>query len=510
MHASRRLLARSLASLAIVALGFATPALAIDHLLPGSGMPAAGIRVDGENIPADCDLHRYLDDRATRFESRQVQLVLSPATPPTVLTLRQLGVRVDAADLERRVLAVAHTGSLEQRIDQALDARDGHTDIPITWHLDPSALLDRMAEAKDDLDRLGSPARFDFAAEKIVPHVDGRYLDAFATLDALDGLARGGGDVLRAVYVDVPPFASEQLLRKLDITQVVGHYETRFGYLGGQADRAHNIATAAARLDGVVMLPSQILSFNRLVGHRTLENGFRKGWEIFKGEMVQGVGGGTCQVASTLHAAAFLAGFDIVDRAPHSRPSAYIPLGLDATVVDGLVDLKLRNPFPFPVVLHSVVKDGSITFELRGEQRPAQVSFRGDVVGVQPYKRKITEASWLAQGHVLRKQRGIRGYRVRKTRSVVLRDGTQREDVTTDVYPPTTELLLVPPGTDESTLPPLPFAETSAGSSASDQDPTSSPHPCATNCPAPPVIEDTPEARHSAPADVHPEIVIQR
>ena len=75
--------------------------------------------------------------------------------------------------------------------------------------------------------------------------------------------------------------------------------------------------------------------------------------------MVEGTGGGTCQVASTLHAIAFFGGLDIVQRLPHSRPSGYIPAGLDATVVYPVVDLKLRNPFTFPVVVHATVSANS-------------------------------------------------------------------------------------------------------------------------------------------------------
>lgn len=260
-------------------------------------------------------------------------------------------------------------------------------------------------------------------------------------------------------------------MERIDITQVVGHFETRFGYLGGETNRAANIANAASKLDGQVLLPGQILSFNNVVGHRTLDNGFHKGWEIFKGEMVEGVGGGTCQVASTLHAAAYLAGLDVLERSPHSRPSGYIVMGLDSTVVDGQVDLKLRNPFDFPIVLHAQVDRGVITFELLGQQRPVTVTFKRDVVGAKDYKRVIRETSYLPEGKVVLKQRGIRGYSVRRVRSLHFRDGSEREEVTLDVYPATAEIYLVPPGTDESVLPPLPGEEREDSAPAADSAP---------------------------------------
>jgi hypothetical protein len=189
--------------------------------------------------------------------------------------------------------------------------------------------------------------------------------------------------------------------------------------------------------------------------------------------MVEGIGGGTCQVASTLHAASYLAGLDVIERSPHSRPSGYITMGLDSTVVDGSVDLKLRNPFAFPVVLHSAVERGTLTFELLGQQRPVMVTFKRDVVGVRDYKRELRETGYLPTGKIVLKQHGIRGYSIRRTRVLKYRDGAEHEEVTNDIYPATAEIYLVPPGTDESVLPPLPSqskdlpAETPPASSAS-------------------------------------------
>ena len=120
-----------------------------------------------------------------------------------------------------------------------------------------------------------------------------------------------------------------------------------------------------------------MVSFNAIVGDRSEENGFQKSWEIFKGEMVEGVGGGTCQVASTFHAAAFFGGLDVLERLPHSRPSAYIPMGLDSTVVYPIVDLKLRNPHPFPVVVHAKTDGNKLRDRSSSARaRPSKVTLR--------------------------------------------------------------------------------------------------------------------------------------
>lgn len=185
-------------------------------------------------------------------------------------------------------------------------------------------------------------------------------------------------------------------------------------------------------------------------------------------------------------------------------------MGLDATVVDGLVDLKIRNPFDFPVVLHSEVDKGRITFDLLGEQRPVRVKFRGDVMRVQRYKRKVRVAHWLAEGRIIRKQRGIRGYTVRRTRTITSRDGRRWDEVTTDVYPPTLEIYIVPPGIDpEEDLPPLPYEKKEAAEDEVGESREVSCSGDACEDEARPVIEDGPAARRSTPRPSH-RVVIDR
>jgi hypothetical protein len=162
-------------------------------------------------------------------------------------------------------------------------------------------------------------------------------------------------------------------------------------------------------------------------------------------------------VASTLHAAAFMGGIDIVERINHSRPSGYIRMGLDATVVFPTVDLKLRNPFDFPVVLKASINKGLLVFEIRGRDKPVTVEFAAATTGVEDYKRKIEEDPRLPAGRIVLKQKGIRGATVKKIRTIHARDGKERVEVSTDVYPPTFEIYRVPPGTDVAAeLPPLP------------------------------------------------------
>ena len=115
-----------------------------------------------------------------------------------------------------------------------------------------------------------------------------------------------------------------------------------------------------------MILPGETFDFNDVVGPRDEANGYKVAPVIAQGELVDGIGGGTCQIAGTLHGAAFFAGLDIVERHPHTRPSFYIKMGLDATVVYPTITLRLRNSFDHPVVLHETVRDGLVRAEVLG------------------------------------------------------------------------------------------------------------------------------------------------
>jgi hypothetical protein len=179
---------------------------------------------------------------------------------------------------------------------------------------------------------------------------------------------------------------------------ILGAYTTY--YKDGPEDgRAHNITKLSVALNFVVA-PGEIWSFNEAVGPRTKERGYLPAPTIVLGEMTESYGGGTCQVSSTLFVAALRAGLEIVERRPHSRPSSYIPKGMDATVsypeecwVDKpdpriCPDLKIKNPYDFPIAIKGLgglegpdggpVPEGKGALEviIMGEGEPPKVTMK--------------------------------------------------------------------------------------------------------------------------------------
>ncbi len=448
--------------LALAAAGGAF--VARPRLLPETPV-LPGLRVDGLEIPRGSDARAEVLARKAAFEARKVTLTggasgAAGSTETLTASFAELGFTVDEERTLARLAQLGHQGSILERFTVAREAARGELDVPLVLAVDRDRGALRLEVVKAALDVAPVAAKLDLDKHATLPGRDGSYVDVDATLARVEELARrqvaNEKDAGTFAVVAVPPRVSSSYLDSLDVSTVVGEFETHFSRGGDQARRGRNIDVASAKLEGLVLSPGQLVSFNDIVGERSEANGFQRSWEIFKGEMVEGVGGGTCQVASTFHAAVFFGGLDVLERLPHSRPSAYIPMGLDSTVVYPAVDLKVRNPHPFPVVVHTKSTGNTLRIEILGKTKPAKVVFGRDVVATLAYKRKVVEEPGLPENRVVRKQHGIKGYRIKRSRQLVYANGSTKTEESTDFYPPTTEIYLVPPGFDETRLPALP------------------------------------------------------
>ena len=147
-----------------------------------------------------------------------------------------------------------------------------------------------------------------------------------------------------------------------DIDSILGSYTTNFA----PGDRGDNIGIAASHLQGVLIKSQASLSFNQTVGKRTRAAGYKNAGVIVDGEPAIDVGGGVCQVSSTLYNAILLAGLKPTERCNHSLPSHYVPAGRDATVADNLLDFVFQNPLPHPVMLRVSNTGSSLTIYVLG------------------------------------------------------------------------------------------------------------------------------------------------
>ncbi len=126
-------------------------------------------------------------------------------------------------------------------------------------------------------------------------------------------------------------------------------------------DRAVNVELAAARINGMVIEPGKKFSFSNSIGTRTIANGYVVAPSFASGRVVSSVGGGICQVSSTIHVSMLLAGISPTQRYAHSLPVDYVPTGLDAAIVEGYKDLTFTNNFDYAIVINATTQNGVLT-----------------------------------------------------------------------------------------------------------------------------------------------------
>jgi vancomycin resistance protein YoaR len=198
----------------------------------------------------------------------------------------------------------------------------------------------------------------------VVPARPGRVVAALPTARNILRAALAPHDrTARVVVIHAHPNRTTAQARAMGITRRVAGYET---FYGGDPNRIHNVQLVARLIDGKLIAPGATFSFNRATGARTADKGFREAPVIINGELTTGLGGGVCQVSTTVFNAAYEAGLKITERTNHALYISHYPQGRDATVNYPDVDLKFVNDTPHWLLLRTYVGSYSLQVELYG------------------------------------------------------------------------------------------------------------------------------------------------
>jgi len=243
--------------------------------------------------------------------------------------------------------------------------------------LNPDSIRQMLANIANQADRQAANAQFHFnpATKQLVltqHSVIGRSIDIDASVQAItDGVVRGEHTIPIVMKETQPAATDTATADQLGITQLIGQ-NTSYFYGSSQA-RIQNIQTAAAQFDGVLVAPGETFSMGSTMGDISLNNGYTEALIIYGGQTITGVGGGVCQVSTTLFRTVLYAGFPVVERVPHAyRVSWYEETsggtdpdlaGFDATVYFPLVDFKFTNDSPYWILMETAMSNGSLTWQ---------------------------------------------------------------------------------------------------------------------------------------------------
>lgn len=297
---------------------------------------------------------------------RRREIILTVANgkkPPMKEMLTRLGLRLDD------VASVA-----ELPLDDFWDSagRTIGAGEPEKLKFDPVFSLEEKNLAKLDeyvKSSIGDPrrARAILVAGKvqIQPEVSGYAVDRPGFQQTLlQGM--NGSEPIQIPLTEAPKDIPDSELAK--ITEVVSEFSTSFPR--SQTSRNTNLKLASGTIDGHVLRPGEVFSFNEVVGKRTIEAGYRVAGVYRNGRHDVGLAGGICQVSTTLYNAVLFSNLKIVSRRNHSMPVAYVPLGRDATVDYGSIDFQFQNDTEQPIAVSSSWEPGKLTFRILGKKDP--------------------------------------------------------------------------------------------------------------------------------------------
>ncbi|MFZ5645716.1 MAG: VanW family protein [Bacillota bacterium] len=369
-----------------------------------------------------------------------------------LLKPHNIGLAVDTEKVLDEALGVGRKGSPAERWRQWRKASREGLLIPLYVKADRARLDSELDVIASEITTVPRDAYLKINPDdtvEVVPSVDGIRVDSDKVSQSLVDIFKDYQKTpeIKLSLIKSSPKVSTAEIAALGVDGILASFTTTFNQK--DTDRSYNVKTAASALEGMLIKPSEVFSFNEVVGPRSTEAGYKNAKVIINNELVDGLGGGVCQVSSTLYNVVLLANFEIIDRANHSIPVAYVAPGRDATVTDNYLDFRFKNTTPNHVYIKTLIGPGRITIKLYGNSKyRKQVLIRTKVIETIPFKQVYEKDPTLKEGEVKLKRQGSPGLRVLAER-VVLENGQEKvQKLPASLYHPVSQIVLTGPGVE--------------------------------------------------------------
>ncbi len=277
--------------------------------------------------------------------------------------------------------------------------------------------------------------------------------------ESLNGELNSTDKVLVDVEATKPRVTKEDLLK---IKGVMGSFST--SYATSAPGRSNNIEIATGVINGTVVMPGETFSFNDVVGPRTVERGYQEAGTYVGNKVEPGIGGGICQVSTTIYRAAMKANLRSIERTNHSMTVGYAKPSLDATVSYGYLDYKFKNTYDFPIYIQGGTAGKVVSYNIYGD--PSLLDGKtydmvNEIIETIPPETKVVPDNTLPEGKEVSEGGNVTGYKSRSYQ-ITYENGVEvkRDIVSTDNY--ASVGMLVRKGTQPAAeiLPPLPIPPT--------------------------------------------------
>lgn len=326
----------------------------------------------------------------------------------------------------------------ESILQNILDVQNTPIQIPVIA-TDPNAI--NIEQIHDEIYKETKDATYTTDPFTVVPQQDGVDF-AISMDDAKKMLEQNQTQYIIPLKYTTPKITTAMVGTK-SFPTLLASFTTP--YITSKVNRTENLKLAASKINGTIVMPGETFSFNKTVGERTTAAGFKMANMYSGGAVVDGVGGGICQIASTLYNIALLSNLDIVERHNHQFYPGYVACGRDATVYWGSLDFKFKNTRSYPVKISASVGGGYVTMKMYGTKEAVEydVSISTSIVATYPYKITYQDTSSLKSGKTQVSQYGETGYKSTAYRIIKLNGKVvNKEFLSTDTYNALNEVVL--------------------------------------------------------------------
>ncbi len=348
------------------------------------------------------------------FEAEKRAFIFSP---------QQLGLRINYPESVRRAYAATHQKGYLKELGERLQ-RERAYHLPV-FDIDDKQLAAVIAGIADEVRSTARDASIVLYEETGGYHIEseelGREVKLDETAKEFRRLLAGGGKSFPVLISYTTPRITEKDLRAFPPVYRLAAYTTYYGR-HDSPNRIHNIKLMASWVEGTLMLSGESFSLVNAIGDFTPERGFKEAYVIYGGVLVPMLGGGGCQIGTTLYNAAALSDLEILSRQNHSFYFNIYPLGRDATIYPGQKDLKFRNNTGHPILIKAVATNKRLSFRIYGTPTGKKVEFSAPSVYLltasgyrpasvsevlasdSPFKTVVTRTVYDAAGKLLKEE----------------------------------------------------------------------------------------------------------
>ncbi|MCR4436480.1 MAG: VanW family protein [Clostridiales bacterium] len=356
-------------------------------------------------------------DIGVSFDREKAENIINSLYQKTLVNLKEADLILQA---DKVIIRSGHHGesidksrAFEEMAGLIRQCKSGVVDVPVI-ETQPSPINADELLKKINVEAVDASVKVENNKVTIVPHVVGRHVDK-AALDGVVAELGKSEDAERSLPIAItePKIKTEDVYAKL-FKDTLSSFSTQFHTSTQyEINRAKNIRLAVAKINGKILAPGQVFSFNDTVGPRTVDGGYEEAYVYVDGKVVPGIGGGICQVSSTLYGAVLFSDLEVNERANHMFTVSYVPLGRDAAVAYGQVDFKFKNSTSWPIKLEGwVSQDNKIFFAIKGtNETPGKtVEITHKTVKEINFATKYIDDPSLEEGKTEIKQKGGKGY----------------------------------------------------------------------------------------------------